>query len=208
MGQAKLRRQAQTSTVDVPKDRIAKVIRRSAGAQGGHTGTCLHQAVVGQRVLRRFNLDTVLIAGDFRRPLGDGYQHTYTRDDDRISVRDGAFHAWLFYPSTNEIIDFAAWEAPARMEAEAGMPWPGPRPAYLWESEVSLRRQDFAVMPDVEATTLVRRWEAWSRGIVTVGGATATEFSRYGDAAYVDACEVRAVAALEGGHDDTQGGRR
>lgn len=195
MGQAKIRRQAQAALGALPKDQIAEAVRASAGT--AHTGICLHQAVVGQRVLRRFGLDTVLIAGDFRRPIGDGYQHTYTRDDGRISARTGAFHAWLQSPRTGEIIDFGAWEAPARMEAEAGVSWTGPRPAFLWESEAALRRQGYTVMPDAEATALVRRWEACSAG--SSNDPEAAMFARFGDAAFIDACEARAVEMLSFG---------
>lgn len=196
MGQAKIRREAQAVLGALPKDQIAEAVRAAAGT--AHTGICLHQAVVGQRVLRRFGLDTVLIAGDFRRPIGDGYQHTYTREDGRISARAGAFHAWLHSPQTGDIIDFGAWEAPAQMEAEAGVSWPGPRPAFLWEGEAALRRQGYTVMPDAEATALVRRWEAWARGIASDDPEAAT-FARFGDAAFINACEARAVEMLSFG---------
>lgn len=197
MGQAKLRQQTQAAVAAIPKDRIADAIRAAADIGGGYAGTCLHQAVIGRRVLKRYGLDATLVAGDFRRPLGNGYQHTYTREDDRISVRSGAFHAWLFCPATQEVIDFAAWEAPARMEAEAGTPWPGPRPTYLWATEATLRRQGFAVRPDADATATVRRWMAWASERAALDRREAAVFSRFGDAAFVAAGEARAIAALE-----------
>lgn len=199
MGQAKLRRQIEISPRPQPtldKAEIAAAVRASLGDDLLREGTCFQQSVVGKRVLRRFGLDTMLMAGDFQRPLDRDHRHTYTREDDRISVETGAFHAWLFCPATRDVIDFAAWQAPLRMEVIAGIPWTGPRPAYLWERESSLRQQGFVLKPDYAATAMVRKGETWCSGQSLPPPADAALFSLFGDKDAIEEAERRALAAL------------
>ena len=163
MGQAKLRKAAVKGGCPVPRDLIAQAVREPLLNSnrmlppGFYSGTCTHQAVVGSRVLRlRYRLECTLQVGDFMRPLGDDLYHTYTRDDGQVRVETGAYHAWLFCRNTEEIIDFAAWEAPARMERE-GHVWPAAKPDYLWGSLHALADQGFIIKPDSLATQKVIR---------------------------------------------------
>ncbi|MGI4763829.1 MAG: hypothetical protein ACRYGP_01985 [Janthinobacterium lividum] len=127
----------------LPKDLIARAVRepllRSEALQPWRmSGSCAHQAEIGRCILRdRFGVDATIVVGDLMTPIGGDRHHTYTRDDGRIRVEAGAYHAWLIL-TDGSYADFAAWELPARMERQ-GLAWTGSRPDYLWDTPAQLR---------------------------------------------------------------------
>ena len=167
MGQARARQAAALAGrpwhVDakphLPKNVIARAVRepllRSEALQPWRTsGSCAHQAEIGRRILSdQFGIDATILVGDLMTPIGRGRHHTYTRDDGRISVEAGAYHAWLRL-TDGAYVDFAAWELPARMERQ-GLSWTGPRPDYLWNTPARLRALGYADTIDREASIAV-----------------------------------------------------
>lgn len=142
----------------VPKDLIAKAVRLPLTERRivcpFRSGTCLYQAEVGRRIINdRYGIPSILLVGDFMRPVGDGLMHTYTHEDGIVSVKTGACHVWLYTrpPAKPQIIDFAAWEAPFGMEL-AGQQWPGPRPDYLWDTPETIKAQGYIIRPSIEAS--------------------------------------------------------
>lgn len=144
----RLRKTATAHAVRLP------LTARATGKPEGFAGSCLYHAEIGRRVL----LDVIgirsrLVAGDFLRPLGNSLAHTYTLADGHLSFERGAYHVWIV-TDDGQVVDFASWEAPVRVEREGGA-WTGPRPEYVWSTAGKLQAKGYRMRPDAEITRTV-----------------------------------------------------
>jgi hypothetical protein len=159
MGQAKLRKVASMRAGALPKEAIARAVRRAVVETsrdlGAHEGLCALHAAVGQRLLRdRFKVEARIVAGDLQRQINERVVHSYAEGGRRINAAAGACHVWLVDNATKALIDFDAWEEPKRYAALGSQhgPWTAPQPEFYWKEPGEPGEGIAKVEPDPEAT--------------------------------------------------------